>query len=51
MKPLEKLDLRDGDVVETEVKESPVDQLFGLIKIKSQEWLDEIIESTELYPY
>lgn len=50
LKPLEKLDLKEGDVVEIEVKKSPVDQLFGLIKIQNKEWLDEIIESPDLEP-
>lgn len=48
LKPLEKLDLEEGDVVEIEVKKSPVDQLYGLIKIQNKEWLDEIIESPDL---
>jgi predicted DNA-binding antitoxin AbrB/MazE fold protein len=50
LKPLEKLDLEEGDVVEIEVKRSPVDQLYGLIKIQNKEWLDEIIESPDLEP-
>ncbi len=50
LKPLEKLDLEEGDVVEIEVKNSPVDQLYGLIKIQNKEWLDEIIESPDLEP-
>jgi predicted DNA-binding antitoxin AbrB/MazE fold protein len=50
LKPLEKLDLEEGDVVEIEVKKSPVDQLYGLIKIQNKEWLDEIIESPDLEP-
>jgi predicted DNA-binding antitoxin AbrB/MazE fold protein len=48
LKPLEKLDLEEGDIVEIEVKKSPVDQLYGLIKIQNKEWLDEIIESPDL---
>lgn len=51
LKPLEKLDLEEGDVVEIEVKKSPVDQLYGLIKIQNKEWLDEIIESPDLEPF
>ncbi len=51
LRPLEKLDLEEGDVVEIEVKRSPVDQLHGLIKIQNQEWLDELIESPELDPF
>lgn len=50
LRPLEKLDLVEGDVVEIEVKTSPVDQLYGIIKIKNKEWLDEIIESPDLDP-
>lgn len=50
LRPLEKLDLMEGDVVEIEVKMSPVDQLYGIIKIKNKEWLDEIIESPDLEP-
>ncbi len=50
LRPLEKLDLEEGDVVEIEVKKSPVDQLYGLIKIQNKEWLDEIIESPDLEP-
>lgn len=51
LRPLEKLDLMEGDVVEIEVKTSPVDQLYGIIKIKNKEWLDEIIECPELEPF
>jgi predicted DNA-binding antitoxin AbrB/MazE fold protein len=50
LKPLEKLDLKEGDVVEVDVKKSPVDQLCGIINIQNREWLDEIIESPELEP-
>lgn len=50
LKPLEKLDLKEGDVVEIEVKKSPVDQLYGIIKIQNRDWLDEIIESPDLEP-
>ena len=50
LKPLEKLDLKDGDLVEIEVKKNPVDQLYGVIKIQNQQWLDEIIESHDLEP-
>ncbi len=50
LKPLEKLGLKEGDVVEIEVKKSPVDQLYGIIKIQNREWLDEIIESPDLEP-
>lgn len=50
LKPLEKLDLEEGDVVEIEVKKSPVDELYGIIKIQNRDWLDEIIESPDLEP-
>jgi predicted DNA-binding antitoxin AbrB/MazE fold protein len=50
LKPLEKLDLKDGDLVEIEVKKNPVDQLYGIIKIQNKQWLDEIIESPDLEP-
>jgi len=32
---LEKLDLKDGDLVEIEVKKNPVDQFYGIIKIRT----------------
>ncbi len=50
LKPLEKLDLEEGDVVEIEEKKSPVDQLYGIIKVQNREWLDEIIESPDMEP-
>jgi predicted DNA-binding antitoxin AbrB/MazE fold protein len=50
LKPLEKLDLKDGDLVEIEVKKNPVDQLYGIIKIQNKQWLNEIIESPDLEP-
>ncbi len=50
LKPLKKLDLKDGDLVEIEVKKNPVDQLYGIIKIQNKQWLDEIIESPDLEP-
>jgi predicted DNA-binding antitoxin AbrB/MazE fold protein len=50
LKPLEKLDLKEGDVVEIEVKEDAVDRLGGLVKISRQDLIDEIIESPELEP-
>jgi predicted DNA-binding antitoxin AbrB/MazE fold protein len=50
LQPLEKLDLKDGDLVEIEVKKNPVDQLHGIIKIQNKQWLDEIIESPDLEP-
>ncbi|MDD1762834.1 MAG: antitoxin family protein [Methanothrix sp.] len=50
LRPLEKLDLKDGDLVEIEVKKNPIDQLYGIIKIQNKQWLDEIIESPDLEP-
>ncbi len=50
LRPLERLDLKDGDLVEIEVKKNPVDQLYGIIKIQNKQWLDEIIESPDLEP-
>ena len=50
LNPLERLDLKDGDLVEIEVKKNPVDQLYGIIKIQNKKWLDEIIESSDLEP-
>jgi len=50
LKPLEKLDLKDGDLVEIEVKKNPVDQFYGIIKIQNKQWLDEIIDSPDLEP-
>jgi predicted DNA-binding antitoxin AbrB/MazE fold protein len=50
LRPLERLDLKDGDLVEIEVKKNPVDQLYGIIKVQNKQWLDEIIESPDLEP-
>jgi len=50
LKPLEKLDLKEGEVVEIEVKKNPVKSLEGMIKISKREWIDEIIESPDLEP-
>ena len=50
LRPLERLDLKDGDLVEIEVKKNPVDQIYGIIKIQNKQWLDEIIESPDLEP-
>ncbi len=50
LKPLEKLDLKEGDVVEIEVKKDAIDRLGGLVKISRQDLIDEIIESPELEP-
>ncbi|MCK4458533.1 MAG: antitoxin family protein [Methanosarcinales archaeon] len=50
LKPLEKLDLRRGEVVEITVKTTPVEKLGGLIKISNRKWVEEIIESPDLEP-
>jgi len=50
LRPLEKLDLNEGDMVEIEVKRDAVDRLGGLIKISQRDVVDEIIESPELGP-
>jgi predicted DNA-binding antitoxin AbrB/MazE fold protein len=50
LRPLERLDLKDGELVEIEVKKNPVDQLYGIINIHNKQWLDEIIESPDLEP-
>jgi len=50
LRPLEKLNLKEGDVVEIEIKEDAVDRLSGLVKISRQDWIEELIESPELEP-
>ena len=45
---METLDLRDGEIVEIEVRVNPVDRLAGLIRIDDEKILDEIIESSDL---
>jgi predicted DNA-binding antitoxin AbrB/MazE fold protein len=50
LRPLEKLDLQEGDMVEIEVKKDAVDRLGGLVKISQRDVVDEIIESPELEP-
>jgi len=50
LRPLEKLDLKEGDMVEIEVKKDAVDRLGGLFKISQRDVVDEIIESPELEP-
>lgn len=50
LRPLEKLDLKEGDVVDIEVKKDAVDRLGGLVKISQRDVVDEIIESAELEP-
>jgi predicted DNA-binding antitoxin AbrB/MazE fold protein len=51
LRPLEKLDLKEGDLVEIEVKKDAVDRLGGLVKISQRDVVDEIIESPELEPF
>jgi predicted DNA-binding antitoxin AbrB/MazE fold protein len=51
LRPLEKLNLKEGDMVEIEVKEDAVDRLGGLVKISQRDIVDEIIESPELEPF
>jgi predicted DNA-binding antitoxin AbrB/MazE fold protein len=50
LKPLEGLDLKEGEEVEIEVKKNPVEMLVGMIKISNKKWVDEIIESPDLEP-
>jgi len=52
LRPLEKLDLREGEMVEIDVKkDDAVDRLGGMIKISQRDIVDEIIDSPELEPY
>jgi predicted DNA-binding antitoxin AbrB/MazE fold protein len=51
LRPLEKLDLKEGDMVEIEVKKDAVDRLSGLVIISQRDIVDEIIESPELEPF
>jgi predicted DNA-binding antitoxin AbrB/MazE fold protein len=51
LRPLEKLDLNEGDMVEIEVKRDAVDRLGGLVKISQRDVVDEIIESPEMGPF
>ncbi len=46
LRPLEELDLEEGEEVEIEVKKSIVDRTFGLIQLDSKV-IDEIIEDTK----
>ncbi len=46
LRPLEELDLKEGEEVEIEVKKNIADRTFGLIKLEP-EVIDEIIEDTE----
>jgi predicted DNA-binding antitoxin AbrB/MazE fold protein len=46
LKPLEKLELEEGEEVEIGVKKSVAERTFGLIKLE-HEAIEEIIEDTE----
>jgi len=46
LKPLEKLELEEGEEVEIEVKKSVTEKTFGLIKLEHKA-IEEIIEDTE----
>ncbi len=50
LKPLTKLGLREGEVVEIVLKTTPIKKLEGLIKISNRKWVEEIIESPDLEP-
>ena len=50
LKPLEKLDLKEGEEVELELKKSPVERLEGVIRISNRRWVKELIESPDLEP-
>jgi len=50
LKPLTKLDLREGEEVEIALKTTPIEKLEGLIKISNRKWVEEIIESPDLEP-
>ena len=45
LKPLEKLDLEEGDEVELELKKSVTDRTFGIVPLNHEE-IEEIIEDT-----
>jgi predicted DNA-binding antitoxin AbrB/MazE fold protein len=46
LKPLEGLDLKEGEDVEIEVKKSITERTFGIIQLEHDE-IEEIIEDTE----
>ena len=46
LKPLEKLDLKEGEKVEIEIKKNIVEKTFGILQLEHKE-IEEIIESTE----
>ncbi len=50
LKPLTKLGLRGGEVVEIVLKTTPAEKLEGLIKSPDRGRVEEIIESPDLEP-
>jgi predicted DNA-binding antitoxin AbrB/MazE fold protein len=50
LKPLEAVDLEEGDEVELEVRKSPVERLEGVIHISNKKWVEELITSPDLEP-
>ena len=46
LKPLEKLDLKEGEEEEIELKKSITERTFGIIQLEHDE-IEEIIEDTE----
>lgn len=46
LSPLKKLDLREGEEVDIEIRKSVADRTFGVIKLE-HEVIEEIIETTE----
>lgn len=46
LKPLEKLDLQEGEEVELELKKSVTDRTYGIVPLNHEE-IEEIIEETE----
>jgi predicted DNA-binding antitoxin AbrB/MazE fold protein len=46
LKPLGKLDLKEGEEVEIELKKSITERTFGIIQLEHDE-IEEIIEDTE----
>jgi predicted DNA-binding antitoxin AbrB/MazE fold protein len=50
LKPLEAVDLEEGDEVELEVRKSAVERLEGVIHISRRKWVDALITSPDLEP-
>ncbi len=46
LKPLEDLKLKEGEIVEVEIKKRVSEKTFGLLELDHKE-IEEIIESTE----